>query len=319
MFLINSDNKPVPSRLWQTCVSLFIVLATSPKQSQFKELEKYKMMRRIIPKIPGFEEALQVWSIPSNSSKVPLLRLGWKNYGPDFRLGERVINLGEEVFIEHKKQIVDALAPLSYSQVVTLISNADITNVSHKLVHSFSTDAHPTILEHCIHSGLILRMILHASTTKCLEDRESLFDLFVLEPKLAPSLVHLFEIMPIQRLAGNFHVVLKLLQGEPTLDIHFESLPIQPFDNKSSDSHTMAHGKFYIPRQRNNKSYDAFRYNGTTSYGFQKTIRDNHELNSKGMSDLSRCMEAAGMQELLMVIVTWMNINFRLPKKVPRP
>ncbi|KAJ3989836.1 hypothetical protein F5890DRAFT_1561574 [Lentinula detonsa] len=319
MFLVDSDNKPVPSRLWQSRVSLFIVLATSPKQSQFKELEKYKMMRRIIPKIPSFEEALHVWGIPFNSSKVPLLKLGWKNYGPDFRLGERVIHLGEGVFIEHEKQIADALAPLSYSQVVTLISNANITDISHKLVHSFSTVVNPTILEHRIHSGLILRMILHASKHKRIEDRESLFDLFTLQPKLAPSLGHLFEIMSIQKLAGNFHGVLKSLQGDPTLDIHFESLPIQLFDNQSATSHTMAHGKFYIPRQKTNKAYDAFRYDGTTGYGFQKTLRDNHELNSEGMLDLCKRMEAAGMLEFLMVIVTPMNINFQLPKKVYHP
>ncbi|KIK58854.1 hypothetical protein GYMLUDRAFT_74714 [Collybiopsis luxurians FD-317 M1] len=264
MCLIDSDHNPLPPRLWIS--KLLFPILNFKKQSE---------LRRIIPKAPSFEEALQVWNQASDSSKIELLKYFWNTYSPDFCLGKKVAYMGEQALIEHNALIDKELYPLGYTELLKVVRNPDSSaSLSHKLVFLYSTNQEPTVLRHHLCSGMLMRLIIEITTARCLEDHQLLFIFFQHSPSMAPSLGHLFKII------------------------------IQTFNNKSAPSATMFPFKFYVLQQKNNKAYTGFHYDGWVSYGFQKTVSNTHLLNKKGMLDLCRHMEVASMQEFLFIIVT---------------
>ncbi|KIK58428.1 hypothetical protein GYMLUDRAFT_60714 [Collybiopsis luxurians FD-317 M1] len=212
MCLIDSDHNPLPPRLWISKL-LFPILATSPKEDQYKNFEKQSELRRIIP---SFKEALQVWNQASNSSKIELLKYVWNTYGPDFCLGKKVAYIGEQALINHDALIDKELYLLGYTELLKVVGNPDSSaSLSHKLVFSYSMNQEPTVLRHHLHPGMLMRFIMETTTARCLEDCQLLFNFFQHSPSMAPSLGHLFKIMSIQKLAGDFDSMLMLLEGLP--------------------------------------------------------------------------------------------------------
>ncbi|KIK62470.1 hypothetical protein GYMLUDRAFT_41920 [Collybiopsis luxurians FD-317 M1] len=315
MCLMNSDFQPLPSRYWKIPEALFPVLATSSEESQYRQFAKHRELHRIIPKAPSFEEALLVCGQNNNSASIELMKYAWDTYGPEFRLVKKVTWTGKDAISEHDSALTAALQYLDYHDLIKLLGDPD----SHKIVFSYSTEEQPTVLRHRIRSGPIMRLLFEASALKRLEDRQYLFNFFQLSPWLAPSLGHLFEIMSMEKLAGNFYGVLKSLEGGQDRHFHFDQLPIKFFNNNSPASDTLLPFKFYVPKNKNNKAYDGFRYDDRVGYGFQKTVSDTHELNQESILDLYKRFAAAEMLEFIFILVTPMKTNYRLPNHVYRP
>ncbi|KIK66478.1 hypothetical protein GYMLUDRAFT_55710 [Collybiopsis luxurians FD-317 M1] len=215
MCLIDSDHNPLPPRLWISKL-LFPILVTSPKEDRYKNFKKQSELRRIIPKASSFKEALQVWNQASDSSKIELLKYVWDNYSPDFCLGKKVAYMGKQALVEHNALIDKELYPLGYTELLKVVRNPDSgASLSHKLVFSYSMNQEPTVLRHHLHSGMLMQLIMETTTARHLEDCQLLFDFFQHSPSMAPSLGHLFEIMSIQKLAGDFDSMLTSLEGLP--------------------------------------------------------------------------------------------------------
>ncbi|KIK65779.1 hypothetical protein GYMLUDRAFT_94388 [Collybiopsis luxurians FD-317 M1] len=89
--LVDSDMNAVPTKFWMS-YRIFPVLASSPQETRYKELNKQTWTtKKIIAKIPTFTEAMSVWQsqLPEENicnQKAELAEI-WTNYGLNFRLG----------------------------------------------------------------------------------------------------------------------------------------------------------------------------------------------------------------------------------------
>ncbi|KIK51868.1 hypothetical protein GYMLUDRAFT_78056 [Collybiopsis luxurians FD-317 M1] len=281
MCLLDSDHNAVPPKFWLKRGHLFMVLASSPKETQYKEYKKHQYLSQIIAKPPTFHEAMHV----------ALLQDTWDTYSPNLCLGAAVVLDGQQAIDKYYQKLEEAIF----------------------VVHSYSMVECPMVLKHCIHSGMIMCLLIQAAEKKKLRDRGAPYQFFSLSLSTAPSLDYLFEILGIEKLAGGYSSTLWSLEGRANLPLSLAQLPIIFFNNQSHSDATKKHRYFYVPLQKNNSIYNAFCYQDGMGLGFQKTISKSHTIKKPGLLALHQRLCTAGVSQCIFIIITPKDTNFKLP------
>ncbi|KIK61034.1 hypothetical protein GYMLUDRAFT_73470 [Collybiopsis luxurians FD-317 M1] len=232
----------------------------------------------------------------------------WDDFGPNLRIAGTFLwkeTDGEYIrtYVSDLKSYLETLDSKTLTQILTKphLSSA----ISHRLVRSYAETPSSTTMKHRIHSQ------------RSLEERQMFFRLFHLAPALAPSLGQLFEIMAIERLAGDFTRTLKLLEKDESQKLASRRLEapqllVHYFDNKIDCSATVKGGS-------NNSAWDAFFFIDKIAYGCQFTINKRHRLKRDGLLELQRRCREAKVETVILIIVTPKDITYTLPADLDPP
>ncbi|KAF5360115.1 hypothetical protein D9757_011730 [Collybiopsis confluens] len=123
---------------------LFIILASSPRKERYEGFAKHGYARKIIPALPSFEEAMTVWRVHTSAAIVDRMRGDlqdvWVAYGPDFRIGLRLLKRGSGALNDHRLSIKSALNGLSMDSLVSLLENPEGSTqpITHALVQTIA-------------------------------------------------------------------------------------------------------------------------------------------------------------------------------------
>jgi hypothetical protein len=114
-------------------------------------------------------------------------------------------------------------------------------------------------------------------------------------------------------LSQGFQGMLEPEDGGNMEQLDLDYLTIELFSNTSDPNSTTEEDKFYIPVQGNNPTYDAFCYKDGCGIAMQHTISKKHPHSLKGLQDLNKWFNAAGMKKKWFIFVIPKGTQFTYP------
>ncbi|KIK59156.1 hypothetical protein GYMLUDRAFT_74690 [Collybiopsis luxurians FD-317 M1] len=334
--LVDAEKRPnpPPEILWENSSQLSVVFTTSPKAERWRAWVKDRFPETVISKAPDFQEALTAWQLyrvadshnriiqGAVQNHLKLLQDAWTHFGPDLRLGLKIMVYGLAAYVEHRRTVELAANSLDFENLSKLLlDGASGTEVTQKLVRSVPDPSSPTILVNRIRSQTVMRIVAMSYRKKDLAQRRQLYSALSTSTHFSTSLGWLFESMAIDKLSrGNITVELTSLTeiNHQPLALKLTDRMVEIFPKRTLGWKTSHSQTFYVPAEGNNATWDAFFYykdgQKKIGVGLQMTVGRKHTLNSDGLNALDSRFEAAMVTEFYFVFVTPQDYSFKLPK-----
>ncbi|KIK50393.1 hypothetical protein GYMLUDRAFT_987794 [Collybiopsis luxurians FD-317 M1] len=289
--LVDADSLSAVSMFSDPTLKLYTILVSSPREDRIKKYIKARGAAKLIPAPPSLDEAFAVWTLcfPDKVNKFNVDELHWE-----------------------LKSFIDALSIATLRGYIANPDSATI-EISHRCIETFSLPDHPNRLLHRLRSRTVLRVFYGALALKDLQERQQLYHLFQSGAQLSVSQGYLFEVMADDLLSQGFQGMLEPEDGSNVEQLDLDYLTIQLFSNASDPNSTTEEDKFYIPVQGNNPTYDAFCYKDGCGIAMQHTISKKHPHNLKGLRDLNKQFNTAGMKKKWFIFVIPKGTQFKYP------